>query len=76
MTDPRQFEAPYNPAERIWQEADRIRTPRLTDRPPDVKVLALVFTYSLSLVSHSRTGSARTQLPAVAPLWHYHRPTP
>ena len=25
MTDPRKFKAPYNPKERIWQEADRLR---------------------------------------------------
>ncbi len=25
MTDPRKFKAPYNPKERIWQEADRVR---------------------------------------------------
>jgi len=23
MTDPRKFKAPFNPKERIWQEADR-----------------------------------------------------
>jgi len=25
VTDPRKFKAPYNPKERIWQEADRLR---------------------------------------------------
>ena len=26
MTDPRKFKAPFNPRERIWQEADKLRT--------------------------------------------------
>jgi hypothetical protein len=25
LNDPRRFKAPYNPKERIWQEADRLR---------------------------------------------------
>jgi len=25
LNDPRKFKAPYNPKERIWQEADRLR---------------------------------------------------
>ena len=29
VTDPRRFKTPYNPKERIWQEAERLRTAHL-----------------------------------------------
>jgi hypothetical protein len=32
MADPRRFKAPYNPKERIWQEADRLRAAHPADR--------------------------------------------
>ena len=42
MNDPRKFKAPYNPKERIWQEADRLRAVHPAGRELPVKVLDLV----------------------------------
>ena len=41
MTDPRKFKAAYNPKERIWQEADRLRAAHPAGRELPVKVLDL-----------------------------------
>ena len=41
MNDPRKFKAPYNPNERIWQEADRLRAAHPAGRELPVKVLDL-----------------------------------
>ena len=51
MTDPRHFKAPYNPKERIWQEADRLRAAHPAGRSLPVKVLDLAeFDLGLELV--------------------------
>ena len=41
MTDPRKFKAPYNPKQRIWREADRLRAAHPAGRsfPPTRQVL-------------------------------------
>lgn len=51
MNDPRRFKAPYNPKERIWQEADRLRAAHPAGRELPVKVLDLAeFDLHLDLV--------------------------
>ena len=51
MTDPRKFKAPYNPKERIWQEADRLRAAHPAGRELPVKILDLAeFDLHLDLV--------------------------
>ena len=51
MTDPRKFKAPYNPKERIWQEADRLRAAYPAGRSLPVQVLDLAeFDLGLDLV--------------------------
>jgi hypothetical protein len=51
VTDPRKFKAPYNPKERIWQEADRLRAAHPAGRELPVKVLDLAeFDLGLDLV--------------------------
>ena len=51
MNDPRKFKAPYNPKERIWQEADRLRAAYPAGRELPVKVLDLAeFDLHLNLV--------------------------
>ena len=51
MNDPRKFKAPYNPKERIWQEADRLRAAHPAGREIPVKVLDLAeFDLGLELV--------------------------
>ena len=41
MTDPHKFKAPYNPKDRIWLEADLMRTAPRAGRELPVKVLDL-----------------------------------
>jgi hypothetical protein len=51
LNDPRKFKAPYNPKERIWQEADRLRAAHPAGREIPVKVLDLAeFDLGLELV--------------------------
>ena len=51
MTDPRKFKAPYNPKERIWQEADRLRAAHPAGRSLPVQVLDLAeFDLGLDLI--------------------------
>jgi len=51
LNDPRKFKAPYNPKERIWQEADRLRAAHPAGRELPVKVLDLAeFDLHLDLV--------------------------
>jgi hypothetical protein len=51
VTDPRKFKAPYNPKERIWQEADRLRAAHPAGCSLPVKVLDLAeFDLGLELV--------------------------
>lgn len=51
MNDPGKFKAPYNPKERIWQEADRLRAAHPAGREIPVKVLDLAeFDLGLELV--------------------------
>jgi hypothetical protein len=51
VTDPRKFKAPFNPKERIWQEADRLRTAHPAGRSLPVQVLDLAeFDLGLDLV--------------------------
>ena len=51
MNDPRKFKAPYNPKERIWQEADRLRAAHPAGRELPVQVLDLAeFDLHLDLV--------------------------
>jgi hypothetical protein len=51
VTDPRHFKAPYNPKERIWQEADRLRAMHRAGRSLPVQVLDLAeFDLGLDLV--------------------------
>jgi hypothetical protein len=51
VTDPRKFKAPYNPKERIWQEADRLRAAHPAGHSLPVKVLDLAeFDLGLELV--------------------------
>ena len=51
MNDPHKFKAPYNPKERIWQEADKLRSVHPTGRSLPVKVLELAeFDLGLELV--------------------------
>jgi hypothetical protein len=40
LNDPRRFKAPYNPKERIWQEADRLRAAHPAGRELPVKLVA------------------------------------
>ena len=57
MTDPRKFKAPYNPKERIWQEADRLRTALPGGHSLPVKVLDLAeFDLRLDLVMQQKEG--------------------
>ncbi|MEJ0090712.1 MAG: hypothetical protein WDM80_13340 [Limisphaerales bacterium] len=52
MNDPRKFKVPYNPKERIWQEADRLRAAHPAGRLLPVKVLDLAeFDLGLELVA-------------------------
>jgi hypothetical protein len=54
VTDPRKFKAPYNPKERIWQEADRLRAAHPAGRSLPVKVLDLAeFDLGLDLIPSS-----------------------
>jgi len=51
LKDPRKFKAPFNPKERIWQEADRLRAAHPAGRELPVKVLDLAeFDLHLDLV--------------------------
>ncbi|HUR47840.1 MAG TPA: ImmA/IrrE family metallo-endopeptidase [Candidatus Saccharimonadales bacterium] len=51
MTDPRKFKAPFNPKERIWQEADRLRAAHAAGSSLPVQVLDLAeFDLGLDLV--------------------------
>jgi hypothetical protein len=51
LNEPRKFKAPYNPKERIWQEADRLRAAHSAGRELPVKVLDLAeFDLHLDLV--------------------------
>jgi len=51
VTDPRKFKALYNPKERIWQEADRLRAAHPAGRSLPVKVIDLAeFDLGLDLV--------------------------
>ena len=51
MNDPRKFKAPYIPKERIWQEADLLRSAHPSGRGLPVKVLNLAeFDLHLDLV--------------------------
>jgi len=51
LNDPRKFKAPYNPKERIWQEADRLRAAHPAGRELPVKVLDLAeFDLHLDLI--------------------------
>ena len=51
MNDPRKFKAPYNPKERIWQEADRLRAAYPAGCKLPVEVLDLAeFDLGLDLV--------------------------
>jgi hypothetical protein len=51
LNDPRKFKAPYNPKERIWQEADKLRAAHPAGRELPVKVLDLAeFDLHLELV--------------------------
>lgn len=51
MNDPSKFKAPYNPKERIWQEADRLRVAHPAGRELPVKILDLAeFDLHLDLV--------------------------
>jgi len=51
VTDPRKFKAPFNPKERIWQEADRLRAAHPAGRELPVKILDLAeFDLGLDLV--------------------------
>lgn len=51
MNDPHKFKAPYNPKERIWQEADRLRATHPAGRELPVNVLDLAeFDLHLDLV--------------------------
>jgi hypothetical protein len=51
LNDPRKFKAPYNPKERIWQEADRLRAAHPAGRELPVKILDLAeFDLHLDLV--------------------------
>ena len=60
MIDPRKFKAPYIPKERIWQEADQLRTAHPAGRSLPVKVLDLAeFDLGLDLIP---AGGLREQL--------------
>jgi hypothetical protein len=51
LNGPRPFKAPFNPQERIWQEADRLRAARRSGYALPVKVLDLAeFDLHLDLV--------------------------
>lgn len=51
MNDPGKFKAPYNPKERIWQKADRLRAAYPAGRKLPVEVLDLAeFDLGLDLV--------------------------
>jgi hypothetical protein len=51
LNDPRKFKAPYNPKERIWQEADRLRAAHPAGRELPVRILDLAeFDLHLGLV--------------------------
>lgn len=55
MNDPRQFKAPFIPKQRIWQEADRLRTAHPAGRELPVKILDLAeFDLHLDLVPVDR----------------------
>jgi hypothetical protein len=60
VTDPRRFKAPYHPKERIWQEADHLRSQHPAGRSVPVKVLDLAeFDLGLDLIP---TDGLREQL--------------
>lgn len=60
MTDSRKFKAPFNPKERIWQEADRLRAAHPAGRELPVKILDLAeFDLGLDLIP---TDGLREQL--------------
>ena len=51
MIDPRKFKAPFNPKERIWQEADKLRGAHPAGRSLPVQILDLAeFDLGLDLV--------------------------
>jgi hypothetical protein len=51
VIDPRKFKAPFNPKERIWQEADRLRAAHPAGRALPVQILDLAeFDLGLDLV--------------------------
>jgi len=51
VIDPRKFKAPFNPKDRIWQEADKLRGAHLAGRSLPVQILDLAeFDLSLDLV--------------------------
>ncbi len=51
MTDPRKFKAPFNPRERIWQEADKLRAAHPAGGSLPVQILDLAeFDLGLDLV--------------------------
>jgi IrrE N-terminal-like domain len=60
VTDPRKFKAPYNPKERVWQEADRLRAACPAGRSLPVQVLDFAeFDLGLELIP---TDGLREQL--------------
>jgi hypothetical protein len=72
VTDPRKFKAPYNPKERIWQEADRVRAAYPAGRLLPVQVLDLAeFDLGLDLIP---TDGLREQLDIDALLSRRSRP--
>jgi hypothetical protein len=51
VSDPRKFKAPFNPKERIWQEADKLRAAHPAGRSLPVQILDLAeFDLGLDLV--------------------------
>jgi hypothetical protein len=51
VTDPRKFKAPFNPKERIWQEADKLRAAHPAGRSLPVQILDLAeFDLGLDLI--------------------------
>jgi hypothetical protein len=51
VTDPRKFKAPFNPKERIWQVADRLRAEHPAGRELPVRILDLAeFDLGLELI--------------------------
>ena len=56
MTDPRRFKAPFNPKERIWQEADRLRAAHPAGRELPVKILDLLLMGDLKSILVDKRG--------------------